>query len=93
MAVTQKEVLEYANKIKEQEPDIRKERMKYLLEEKFIHGKDHFNTSGAIGAIHKPEDWLNGLISIISGLKSWFIDKNKKEAIQKIIEGVLIILF
>jgi len=94
MAVSQKEVLEYAKEIKEHNPTINKETMRNILEAKFIQGKDYFlENTGVVGAIKNPLDWINGLMKILEGLKHIFMGKKKIEGIRKIIEGVLIILF
>ena len=86
---SQLEVLSFAKKLKAENPNLTRSEMKGLLEARFVKGYD---SSVVLGAVNNPMDWLDGLSSIIKGLKRLFGDDDS-EGINDIIEGVLIILY
>ena len=75
-----------------EKPDLSSDKLRTLLEAKFIGAKDVFASrpAGVIGAISNPMDWLHGLGSIATGL--WKLlagDKADVSGVKDIIGGVV----
>ncbi len=80
---TQDEVLEYARRIKIENPSITEDDLRAILVSQFL--PRGFRTN----AINNPLDWFAGLAGVFSGLFKLFQDEPDESGIKDIIEGVI----